>query len=65
MVVGTAIPVDRPSGPTRLRRSGSYIDTTSWGDRNCLAIGFQYRTDISEALDFMHLIIAAVEAGVL
>jgi secreted trypsin-like serine protease len=39
------------------------IGITSWGDRNCLAIGFQYRTDIPDALDFIDLVLTAVGAG--
>jgi len=36
-----------------------------WGDPERVAISFEYRADISETLDFIEAVIAAVEAGVL
>ncbi len=56
-------------GPTfwtdPVTRERVLIGITSWGDLHCLAIGFQYRTDIPDTLDFLGLVVAAVEAGAL
>lgn len=37
------------------------VGITSWGDANCVAIGFNYRVDIPETLDFIADVIADLE----